>query len=116
MSAEWFRELCLALPHVTEHVQWGSNLVFKVGGRIFAIMALEPGGGVFSFKCSPESYAELIEIPGIVPAPYLARASWVSFETPDVLPRAEVKNLVRIAHELVFSKLTRKVRAALAES
>ena len=111
---DWFREHCLSLPHVTEQVQWGNDLVFKIGGKMFAVMALEPPGHVFSFKCTPDKYAELIERPGILPAPYMARAQWVSFERADVLPRAEVKELSRVAYDLVFAKLTKKAQAALS--
>ena len=42
MNTEWVRRFCMALPHTTETVQWGANLVFKVGGRIYAIAALDP--------------------------------------------------------------------------
>jgi predicted DNA-binding protein (MmcQ/YjbR family) len=114
MSVEWVRRHCLSLPHTTEKVQWGDNLVFKVAGKIYAIAALEPGNRWLSFKCSPADFAELTERPGIVPAPYLARAQWVALETGDVLPRSEVKRLLTNAHRLVAAKLPRKTRAALA--
>jgi predicted DNA-binding protein (MmcQ/YjbR family) len=116
VSVEWFREHCLSLPHATEQVQWGNDLVFKIGGKMFAVMTLEPPGHPFSFKCTPEKYAELLEVSGIIPAPYMARAQWVSFERPDVLPRAEIKDLVRVAYDLVFAKLTKKAQAELSLS
>ena len=86
------RKHCLSFPHATENVQWVSNLVFKVGGKMFAVASLEPGEHAFSFKCTPDKYAELVERPGIVPAPYLARANWVAFECDDALPRTETKS------------------------
>jgi predicted DNA-binding protein (MmcQ/YjbR family) len=113
MNVEWFREQCLSFPHATEQVQWIKDLVFKVGGKMFAVAALEPGAHVFSFKSTPEKYAELIEIPGIIPAPYLARAQWVAFERPDALPRAEIKLLARQSYDLVFAKLPKKIQAEL---
>src|SRR6185312_6549125 len=75
MNVELVRRLCLSFQGAMETVQWGNNLVFKIAGKIFAIAALEPGDRWLSFKCSPEDFAELIERPGIAPAPYLARAS-----------------------------------------
>lgn len=114
MTREWFREHCLSLPHATEQVQWVKDLVFKVGGKMFAVASLEPGDIAFSFKCTPEKYAELIEVPGVVPAPYLARAQWVAFERSDALPRAEVKQLVRQSYDLVFAKLPKKAQAELS--
>jgi predicted DNA-binding protein (MmcQ/YjbR family) len=114
MAIDWVRKLCLSLPFTTESVQWGDNLVFKVGGKIYAIAALEPGKHWLSFKCSPEDFADLVERPGISPAPYLARAQWVSLETPTALTRAEVQAKLRKAYEIVFSRLPKKTRAALA--
>lgn len=107
------RQHCLSFPHATENIQWVKDLVFKVGGKMFAVAALEPGEHVFSFKCTPEKYAELVERPGIVPAPYLARSQWVAFERVDALPRAETKELLRVSYDLVFAKLPRKIRGEL---
>jgi len=115
MNIEWMRQHCLSFPHATENVQWVKDLVFKIGGKMFAVAALEPGDHVFSFKCTPEKYAELIERPGIVPAPYMARAQWVAFEREDALPRSETKELLRQSYDLVFAKLTRKAQAELGK-
>jgi predicted DNA-binding protein (MmcQ/YjbR family) len=114
MDIDWVRQFCLALPHSTETVQWGENLVFKVAGKIYAIASLEPGGPWLSFKCTPEEFGELTDRPGIVPAPYLARAQWVALETRAALPREEVRRLLRKSYELVLAKLPKKTRAALA--
>ena len=113
MALEWFRRHCLSFPHATETVQWGNDLVFKVAGKMFAVLALEPGEHLCSFKCSPENFAEMIERPGIVPAPYLARAHWIALESEDAMPRAEVKRLLREAYDLVFARLPKKQQAAL---
>jgi predicted DNA-binding protein (MmcQ/YjbR family) len=113
MDIDWVREYCLSLPHTTEKVQWEDDLVFKVGGKMFAVVALEPGGDWLSFKCSSEEFAELVERPGVVPAPYLARAEWVSLETEDALPRGEIKRLLLQAHDLIFAKLPKKTQAEL---
>ena len=112
MDLDWLRRYCMSLPHTTETVQWES-LVFKIGGKIYAIAALEPAGTWLSFKCSPEDFAELCEREGIIPAPYLARAQWVALETEDAIPWPELKRLLRQAYDLVFAKLTRKMQASL---
>jgi predicted DNA-binding protein (MmcQ/YjbR family) len=113
MDISWVREFCLSLPHTTEKVQWEDVLVFKVGGRLYAIVALEPGDTWLSLKCSSEEFADLVERPRIIPAPYLARALWVALETEDALPRVEVERLLRQAHSLIFAKLPKKTQAAL---
>lgn len=108
------RKHCMSFPHATENVQWVKDLVFKIGGKMFAVATLEPGELAFSFKCTPEKFAELVESPGIVPAPYLARAHWVAFERPDVLPRNETKQLLRQSYELVRASLPKKTQASFS--
>ncbi len=88
MDVEWLRKICLAFPGATEQIQWGNDLLFKVGGKMFAVTPLEPAPVCLSFKASPENFAELTERVDIIPAPYLARAQWVALQTRDALPRA----------------------------
>ena len=114
MDIDWLREHCLGLAHATENIQWEDDLVFKVGGKMFAVASLEPGDHWLSFKCSDEEFASLVERPGIIPAPYLARAHWVSLETESALPRAELKTLLTRAHELILAKLPKKAQLALS--
>jgi predicted DNA-binding protein (MmcQ/YjbR family) len=114
MSLEWVRQHCLSLPRVTEHVPWGNDLVYKIGDKMFAATALTPEGHRMSFKCTPEEFAELIERPGIVPAPYCARMHWVALEAADALPRPEIKRLIVRAYELVFARLPKKIQAELS--
>lgn len=115
MNIEWVRDFCLSLPHATEHVQWEIDLVFKVGGKMFAVVPTEPGHLWMSLKCSDEEFAELIERPGIIPAPYLARAKWVALESEDALSREEVQRLLRAAHALVFAKLPKRIQEKLQQ-
>ena len=103
----------MSLPHVTEQVQWQIDLVFKIGGKMFAIVVLEPAKAWLSFKCTPEEFAELVERPGIIPAPYSARYYWIALETADVLSAAELKRLLQQSYDLVLAKLPKKARAAL---
>ena len=114
MGVEWIRRVCMAFPHATEQVQWGSELVFKIGGKMFAMTPLEPAPVVLSLKCAPEEFAELTERLGVIPAPYLARAQWIALETEDALPRAEIQRLLRRSYDLVLAKLPQKQQAALA--
>jgi predicted DNA-binding protein (MmcQ/YjbR family) len=114
MDIEWVREYCLSLPHATEKVQWGDDLLFCIGGKMFAVAPLNEAAPVrLSFKCTPEEFAELIEIEGINPAAYVARYHWVSMEQLGALKRSEVKERIRRSYDLVLEKLPKKVRAAL---
>jgi predicted DNA-binding protein (MmcQ/YjbR family) len=106
----------MAFPHASEQVQWGYDLVFKVGGKMFAVTPLEPAAVFLSFKCTPEVFAELTERPGVIPAPYMARAQWVALESEDALPASEVKRLLRQSYDLVFAKLPNKLQKALEDA
>ncbi|MDQ1405007.1 MAG: hypothetical protein QOG55_636 [Acidobacteriaceae bacterium] len=113
MDASWIRDLCLSFPTVTEHVIWGSDLTFKVAGKMFAHAVLEPAPVWLSFKASPENFYDLTERPGIIPAPYLARAQWVALETKDALSSAELAALVRDSYDIIVAKLPKKTRDSL---
>ena len=114
MNIETIREFCLSLPHATEDIQWGNDLLFRVGSKIFAGVNMEPSPHHrLSFKCTPEEFAELTEQDGIIPAPYVARYHWVALERFDALPWAETKRLIRQSYDLVFEKLPRKVKLQL---
>jgi predicted DNA-binding protein (MmcQ/YjbR family) len=113
MDIDWLRQYCLSLPQTTETIQWGSDLVFKIAGKMYTVLALEPGNHWLSFKCTPDDFARLVEQVGIIPAPYLARAHWVSLETENALSRSEIKRLVRQARGIVIAKLPKKTQAAL---
>ena len=113
MPLEWIRAVALALPGATEQVQWGNDLVFKVESKMFAVACLEPAPVWLSFKASPERFAELTEQPGIIPAPYLARAKWVALQSECAMGRAELKALLRASYDLVVAGLPKKKRELL---
>jgi predicted DNA-binding protein (MmcQ/YjbR family) len=114
MDLEAVRRYCLSLPQATEDIQWGDDLLFRVGGKIFAGISLNSTpDNRLSFKCAPEKFAELIEKQDIIPAPYTARYSWVMLERLDALSPAEIKDLLKQSYEMVFAKLPAKVKAQL---
>lgn len=113
MDASWVRDVCLSFPAVTEHVIWGSDLTFKVGGKMFAHTVLEPAPVWLSFKASPEKFFDLTERADIIPAPYLARAKWVALETREAVAAEELAALLRESYELVVAKLPKKTREAI---
>lgn len=117
MDSESVRAHCLSFPEATENVQWGNDLVFKIAGKMFAVMALEgPVKYIMSFKCTEEKFNELIEREGIDPAPYMARNKWAAIERFDVLSDKELKGLLRNSYDLVVEKLPKKVREQIGAS
>ncbi len=112
---DWVRACCLALPHATEDVQWEHNLLFRIAGKMFCIANLEPGMSPtkIAFKCTPERFAELVEIEGIIPAPYMARNHWVAMIEMDALRQPEIRELIQASYQMILEKLPKKKQAAL---
>lgn len=112
MTNESIRRHCLSLPHVTEVVRWVDHLLFKVGGKMFAIIELD--GHSCALKCTPERYADLVERPDILPASHnMWKHQWISTETLDALSDREFRELLTESYEIVRASLPRKVRAEL---
>jgi predicted DNA-binding protein (MmcQ/YjbR family) len=119
MDVERARAMLLQLPHVAETMQWGDNLVFwvgdkAIGGKMFALINLSADAhGAISFAAGPERFAELVEIEGFRPAPYLARAHWVAAEHWELLRSSEWQAEFTNAHGIVHAKLTKRTRDVL---
>ncbi len=108
MSLDTVRRFCLSFPGATEKLQWSDSLCFKVGGKIFAILSVDSVPPKLCFKCSPETFSELVELEDIIPAPYVARYKWVLLQRLDVLRQAEVEDLIRQSYEMVVAKIPKK--------
>jgi predicted DNA-binding protein (MmcQ/YjbR family) len=113
---DWVRTFCLSLPHTTEDVQWGHALLFRISQKIYCTANLEPelSPTKIAFKCTPEKFAELIEVEGIIPAPYMARNHWVAMVEMSALRQPEIKELIQNSYRLVLEKLPRKKQAELS--
>lgn len=118
MNSEAFDSFCNGLKATTHVIQWGDCSVWKVGGKIFAISPPPEEGSTdrFSFKCSSHSYQILCELPGITPAPYLARAKWVQVITAEAMSDDDLRYYITTAYQIIAGKLTRAQRAELGIS
>ena len=120
MDNERIREICMALPHVCETVNWGHHLVYfvgdrDIGGKMFAMTDLDGSGtGVLWFHCGAERFHELLEVEGIAASPYLAKAHWVTMMRWDTLRPRQIEDELRRAHELIFAKLPPRTKKVLA--
>ncbi len=113
MNADRLGQLCLSLPAATVVVQWGDNRVYKIGGKMFAVSGPD-AASLYSFKVDEHRFLELTDLPGVRPAPYLARAKWVQIDASDcILHDTEIEDLVRQSYEIVFGKLTKKLQREL---
>jgi predicted DNA-binding protein (MmcQ/YjbR family) len=107
-------KFCLSLPATSLVVQWGENRVYKVGGKIFAILSpAEQRPQTLSFKTSDDSFHILTQLPHILPAPYLAKSQWVYLEQLNALSTKDLKAYLTRAHALIAAGLSKKKRAEL---
>ena len=107
-----FEPFVLSLQAATLVRQWRDDSVAKVGGRIFALLDHDPGE--IWLKVGDIAFDMLIELPGVRPAPYFARASWVAIAPDAPLSQDDVRAYVTEAHRLIAARLTRKARIELA--
>jgi predicted DNA-binding protein (MmcQ/YjbR family) len=117
MTLASLRKHCMSFPDATEQIQWGKDLVFKVGGKMFCVACTEPVAPpkvAMSFKCDDDTFAALVEREGAIPAPYMAKHKWVALEQFDTLPDSELKPLLARAYEIVSAKLPKKRAAKTA--
>jgi len=111
------RRYCSTLPGATRDIKWGADEVYSVGGKMFAVFCVDgKKAKTASFKCDPERFLDLTDQPGIVPAPYLARAHWVQLQETKALTGEQARELLARSHALVFAKLTRKNQTAITRA
>lgn len=115
MDFEAAKALCRTFPGCTEDLKWGCDAVFSVGLKMFAVSRFEAPANGISFKVEDDRFLELTDRPGIIAAPYLARARWVYVEDAGALSDEAAAALLRRSYELVFAKLTKKLQREITE-
>lgn len=113
MNIDSIRAYCLSFPGATEGLQWGDDLLFRVGNKIFVSLSLGSVPVRMTVKSTPERCTELLEIEGITRAAYVGRYDFITLERLDLLPDEEVKELIAESYENVRRKLPQAVRASL---
>lgn len=109
MNIDALRAYCLSFPDATEGLQWGDHLLFRLRGKIFALVALDVASPQrITLKSTPEKVIELLEIDGIERAAYVGRYNWIALLRLDVMPWSELKQLIRESYELVAAKYPKK--------
>lgn len=103
---------CDALPGATRDHPFGPETeVWKIGERIFALMA--QGSGRVSLKCADPDFAEmLISVGRAAKAPYLPRGGWIVVET-EALSDDEMTLRLRESYDTVRSHLPRRLQDTL---
>jgi predicted DNA-binding protein (MmcQ/YjbR family) len=100
--------LAFGLAGVTRVVQWGDSDVYKVGGKVFAIV----GDEGMSFKVSEIGFMALVHDGPGRQAPYCAKGQWANVDYAD-MSDGDAADWLSTAHRIIAGKLTKKVRAEL---
>jgi len=108
--------LCLSLPGARETTPFGPEaLVYKVGGKIFALTMPEDYPARINLKCDPERAISLREEhSSIKPGWHMNKKHWNTMVLDGSLPPRLVQELIRHSYQLVFSSLPKKTREALS--
>lgn len=116
MDVETYRELCLSQAGAEESFPFDEHtLVFKVMGKMFALIGLQRDPPQTNLKCDPEKALELRESHHqIIPGYHMSKKHWNTVFLEDGLEDALIIELVQHSYELVVSKLTKKLKAELA--
>ena len=112
---EPLRAYVMAKPGVTDGFPFGPEvMVFKVGGKIFALMAWEDCPLFINLKCDPERAVALREQhAGIIPGYHMNKTHWNSVTPGDTVTMDLVQEMIDHSSELVAATLTKKVREGL---
>lgn len=115
MNRDQINTFCASLPHATHVVQWGNSDVWKVGGKLFAVVGWNAGDVAVTFKAAPIAFEILTDLDGVRPAPYLASRGmkWLQDTRSPGLSDAELQNHITYSHEMAVASLTKKKRAEL---
>jgi predicted DNA-binding protein (MmcQ/YjbR family) len=103
-------------PGAVEDYPFGDEVaVFKVGGRVFALLALNGHPGSVSLKCDPTLGEALRHrYPSVTPGYHLNKRHWNTIQLDGSVPSDELAELVDHSWELVVAKLPRRDRDQLA--
>ncbi len=112
---EAIRLACLAQPSATEDLPFGPEvLAFRVGGKIWALLALENQPPTINLKCDPARAITLRDqYPAITPGYHMNKQHWNTLRLDGTLPDGLVLELIAHSYDLIRSSLPRRAQAEL---
>jgi predicted DNA-binding protein (MmcQ/YjbR family) len=107
MNVESFRDYCLRKPAATEGTPFGpDNIVFKVGGKMFALLALDEVPTAVNLKCDPDLALELRDrYEQVQPAYHMNKKHWNTVVLDGVIPEKEIRIMIDHSYDLVVQSL-----------
>jgi predicted DNA-binding protein (MmcQ/YjbR family) len=116
MDLETLREYCLSKPAAIESTPFGEDvLVFKVGGKIFALASLDEVPATANLKCDPDLALELRDrYEQVRPGYHMNKKHWNTVELDSGIPDTELRKMIDHSYELVAKTLPKARRAELS--
>jgi len=110
MNIEDFREYCLTKPDATEGSPFGDDtLVFKVGGKMFALASLDDVPARVNLKCDPEHALDLRDrYEAVQPGYHMNKKHWNTIELGGGIPEAELRGMIDHSYDLVVARLPKQ--------
>ncbi|HEY5992186.1 MAG TPA: MmcQ/YjbR family DNA-binding protein [Candidatus Udaeobacter sp.] len=115
MDLELFREYCLSKRGATEDMPFGEDvLVFRVGGKMFALASLDEIPATANLKCDPDLALELRDrYEQVRPGYHMNKKHWNTVEIDSGIPDAELHKMIDHSYELVTKSLPKAERKKL---
>ena len=115
MDAVEFREYCLTKPNAIEGTPFGETvLVFKVAGKMFALMSLDEVPATANLKCDPDLALELRDrYEQVRPGYHMNKKHWNTVEIEGGIPETELCKMIDHSYDLVVESLPRASRSTI---
>jgi predicted DNA-binding protein (MmcQ/YjbR family) len=115
MQVDAFREYCLKKPSVTEGLPFGpENIVFKVGGKMFALLALNEIPPAANLKCDPDRALELRDrYEDVRPGYHMNKKHWNTVQLVGGIPDSEIRKMIDHSYGLVVQSLPKRAQEKL---
>jgi len=113
MDLAKFREYCLSKRQTTEGTPFGPDvLVFKIGGKMFALASLDNVPATANLKCDPDLALELRDrYEQVRPGYHMNKKHWNTVEIESGIPEAELRKMIDHSYDLVVRSLPKSKRS-----
>ena len=117
MDLAAFREYCLSKTGATEGTPFGPTVVvFKVGGKMFAIASLDEIPTTANLKCDPDLALELRDrYEQVRPGYHMNKKHWNTVELESGIPEGELRTMIDHSYDLVVKSLPKVMRRKLSK-
>ena len=112
MDLAEFRDYCLIKPGASEETPFGPDvLVFKVGGKMFALAALDAVPTTVNLKCHPDLALDLRDrYEQVKPGYHMNKKHWNTVEIEGGIPAVELRKMIDHSYQLVVESLPKATR------